>query len=256
MKNLLQIALVGTTLIGSVAASQAAGTTFAQFFLAPAAGTNPFTYTGVNPLTGTSTLKGTSVPVQFEYLSTLGGLEPGVTLTPGQVIAGTFTFTAKATQGENPQFSTLNPFDTTSFSFIAATNSANTTAGISGKNLLSGTSGTSITPSSGDGGILQAADGTSSPIFSASNPANAVTFTSAVIKTNGLSEQNFSLSFTSATPSATYKSYDIFGDRFLESFKASPTGTFAATTTPEPGVLAVVGAMFVGSAFGLRRRRK
>lgn len=269
MKKILQCALVGSILLGSVSASQAASVTFAQFVLGNGSKPNPFTYTGVNPISGDSTLKGVSVPVSFEYISTLGGTIGGASVTGFKFIDATLTFTGTATQGENPTFSFQNPFDTTSFTFTAVTNAQNTLDNISGKVLLAGKSGLT---NSGAGGILTAVDNLGSPVFDASNPtghgyeplnpASSVLFTSQVIDTNNLIEQNFALSFSSAHNSSngangvTYTSFNSGNQRYLNSFTAAGTGTFAATSTPEPGVLAMLGAMFVGGAFGIRRRRK
>lgn len=263
--KILQCALVGSMLLGSVSASQAASVTFAQFVLGAGSTANPFTYTGVNPLTGVSTLTGTAIPVSFDFISTLGGTIGGATVSPYGAIAATLTFTGTATQGENPTFSFQNPFDTTNFTFTAISNAQNIANGVAGKVLLAGQSGS---VNSGAGGILTAVDGLASPVFNASNPAgkgyipgnpaSSVLFTSAVINTNNLIEQNFSLGFSSAITGGVsgvkYSNYT--NGRYLNTFTAAGGGTFAAASTPEPSVLAVLGAMGVGGAFGLRRRRR
>lgn len=265
INKILQCALVGSLLLGSVPASQAASVTFAQFVLGVGSASNPFTYTGVNPLTGVSTLKGTAIPVSFDFISTLGGTIGGANVTSFAPIAALLTFTGTATQGENPTFSFQNPFDTTNFTFTAVSNAQNSANHVSGKVLLAGQSGA---VNSGAGGILTAVDGLASPVFNASNPAgqgyipgnpaSSVLFTSAVINTNNLIEQNFSLGFSSAITGSvsgvTYTNY--LNGRYLKTFTAAGGGTFAAASTPEPGVVAMLGALFVGGAFGLRRRRK
>lgn len=269
IKKILQCALVGSVLLGSISASQAVN--FANFAQTNSA--NGFTYVGVNPnpsTNGISTFTASGLAVQFFFQNALGGVKNGynISVNTGTSYAAVLNFTGTASLGDAfPPFG-INNFDTTSLKFFAANTAANVSAGLynpmtnTGALLLAETSGA---PGGGFGGTLNAPPGAFSSSFNASNPFDNVLFSSDVIKINNLTQQATALSFTNVVSPGTVNPgnvYDSTGNiTFLTNFTANGTGTFSASSfttqnTPEPGLLAVVGAMFVGGAFGLRRRRK
>jgi len=268
MKKVLLGFLAGGALMGSVQASQAVSVTFAQFTQSVTANQFQYTATPGNPdLINPATLTGvtSSIPVIFQFNSFLNGELAGNNANLFTGYAAHLTFLGNATTGESSAFSQNNNFDGVTFNFVADNTAANIAAGIAGKVLLSGSSGSGV-PLSANAGTLSASDGASSATYKASNAnggdattGNMVTYSSQVIDTTALNTQNYALSFSSVVPQITYDFNAVTGTfpRYLESFSASGTGTFAATFTPvpEPGTYALAGSLLVGGVFSLRRRR-
>lgn len=260
--------------------SQALSVTFAQFTQTVTANQFQYNDTPGNPgLTNPAALTavGGAVPVNFQFNSFLNGELTGNNVSLFQTYAANLVITAfNARTGEATPFSGNNRFDTIDFSFVGAATPANTAAGIAGKTLLRVRSGDQTGVTTQTAGTLAAGDGNTSGTFQANNASgqsfttgNRVRFSSDVIDTTALNTENYALSFSSVNTNEDrlnpfsgftydFNNVSVTGfPRFLESFNASGTGTFAATFTPvpEPGTMALAGSLIIGGVFSLRRRR-
>jgi len=241
--------LAGSLLVASMGTSQAASTTFAQFF--QQLNDKPFLWTGVAPpgtstLTPSATYKGTGIPVDFKFLDFFGGPLMGTPV----LNFGYKAHVSVDVKTTNPMSGNDTPLDFEKLVFTADSDAVNIAAGIAGKNLL--TTFGSLAALAGD---LKGDEGDSSPTLKVSEPTNVLTFTSDIINLAGVTEENYSLSFSGADPPVHY--LGAFPFQYAQTMKLDASGTFAATPTiPEPGTITLVASLaLTGTALRFRRRR-
>jgi hypothetical protein len=257
MNKLYTTLLAGSLLVGVAAASNAAAISY-NFFETDSVPT-PFAYT----YSGTGTtydFSGFTTETDILFGSSIGSVVGNV---PYSATLSVFFVTS---EGSFP--GDLTPIDT-----LVATFKANPGGPFpTNTNILTLTAGTTGTP--GEGGTLNAPDGFTSGAFFGSNPPTPpingqpiptepdnVVYTSALFSTAGFINQSYS--FTLTLPPGSSFSYSTSGPPLFSSqlnpFPNSSItggGVLTATTTPEPGSVALaVGALVSFGALRLRRRK-
>jgi hypothetical protein len=248
------IALAG---VGLLATHALASTTFANF---TENGTQAFVFTNTG---ATSTFSSTPISVNFFYQVANGlGTSSSTPIAANLVITGTVSGAATPGSPSNGGNITQN-FGTTTLTFTDIA---------TGQTLLSvsdslGTSMNASPPAYGGG--QTGGGGQISSSTSAFYP-QAVTYGSSYLAFPGNTEDNFSLTFSSLTDTATGDTTTttsgptVNGNGYLDSFAASGVGTFACTPppvpqyipgVPEPSSLIAVGIAASG-LFGLLMFRK
>jgi len=213
-------------------------------------------YTGVTP-PGASTLTGSGIPVAFTFQSLGNGVTSGTPVV-GKTYTGLLTYNSSAfTQGEVPFGSFKNPADSLMYTITSTgTNFGDITPG---KILLKTTA---ITSGPFVAGTLLAVPSTLSATLAGSDVTGfggdqtIVTLTSDIINTTGFTDESYGLSFVTNT-ALSYTTYGGPFAEYLNTFHATVSGNFGATTTsvPEPGATALlVGCVLSGSLLRFRRR--